>query len=96
LLQKTGNTLNQAGTLRWECEKQQPVERKVTFGKHESIPPWELTTSVEGEQKPGRWEEGDLATSRRRSGRCSSEHTKVTPTRQPPAEAGKGADIPPG
>ena len=28
----------------------------------ESKPPWELTTSVEGEQKPGRWEEGILET----------------------------------
>jgi hypothetical protein len=65
--------LEQIGPLRWKYENQQPVERNASFGVQESIPPWELTTSVEGEQKPGRWEEGVLATRRQRSGRCSSE-----------------------
>jgi len=75
---------------------QQPVKKTATFGKWNLTPPWKQSTSVRCDQKLGRREEGFLETRNQRSVTRSSEWIVVTTTRQPPAEAGKGADIPPG
>ena len=75
---------------------QQPVKMTATFGKRNWTPPWKQNTSVRCDQKLGRREEGFLETRNQRSMTHSSEWIVVTTTRQPPAEAGKGADIPPG
>ena len=72
------------------------VKENATFGKQNRTPPWKQSTSVRSDQKLGRREEGFLETRNQQSVTHSSEWVVVTTTRQPPAEAGKGADIPPG